>query len=66
MRQLDVNIIICKYFSIYIIIINISVQALIDFIEPSRSRDIHVYMKLFRLYILLMFDNVIQRCGLVS
>ena len=39
-------------------------KSLVDFI--TLQRDIHVYMKLFRLYIFPMLDIVIQRCGLIS
>ena len=35
-------------------------QILVDFI--TLQRDIHVYMKLFRLYTFPMLDIVIQRC----
>ena len=45
-------------------IVNLIMQILVDFI--TLQRDIHVYMKLFRLYIFPMFDIVIQRCGLIS
>ena len=40
-----------QYFSVYIIIVNIIM---------------HVYIKLFNLYILPMIDIVVQRCSLVS